>query len=134
MWTSSRDGVRIAFEVVGRGRPLVLLHGFYGDRTTWHQSGHVKALADDDHRLILIAALATALATREDITATLAEASVPVLLLAGDKDPRLLSIRRTAAEIPGATLVELPGCGHLDAFVRTDLTLPNARHFLAEKR
>ncbi|GAA1850017.1 alpha/beta fold hydrolase [Actinomadura bangladeshensis] len=53
MRTISRDGVRIAFEVVGRGRPLVLLHGFYGDRTTWHQSGHVAALADD-HRLVLI--------------------------------------------------------------------------------
>ncbi|GAA1778676.1 alpha/beta fold hydrolase [Actinomadura chokoriensis] len=53
MRTTSHDGVRITFEVVGRGRPLVLLHGFYGDRTTWHQSGHVAALADD-HRLVLI--------------------------------------------------------------------------------
>jgi pimeloyl-ACP methyl ester carboxylesterase len=81
-----------------------------------------------------LAALTGALATREDITGALAEASVPLLLLAGDEDPRLHSIRRTAAEIPAATLAELPGCGHLDAFLRTDLTLPSVRHFLAENR
>lgn len=255
MRTISRDGVRIAFEVVGRGRPLVLLHGFYGDRTTWHQAGHVAALAGD-HRLVLIdarghgesdaphdtdsyridrqvddviavldalgidraalwgasmggtiglhlaarhpsrltaliaggahagavaadpdevaqeaeifrtqgtapfitwlerqgplppwfrttmqgadqhalAALTTALATREDITDTLAETSVPVLLLAGDREPRLPSIRYTAATTLSATLVELPNCSHLDTFLRTDLTLPAVRHFLAENR
>lgn len=255
MRTISRDGVRIVFEVAGRGRPLVLLHGFFGDRTTWHQSGHVEALADD-RQLVLIdarghgesdaphdadryridrqvddviavldalgldraalwgasmggviglnlaarrpsrltaliaggahagpvaadpgevaqeaelfrtqgiapfiswlerqgplppwlrttmqaadphalAALTTALATREDITGTLAETCVPILLLAGDQDPRLPSVRNTAAKIPGATLVELPNCNHLDAFTRTDLTLPSIRHFLAEHR
>ncbi|MEU5992514.1 alpha/beta fold hydrolase [Spirillospora sp. NPDC047418] len=247
--------MRIAFEVIGRGRPLVLLHGFFGDRTTWHHGGHVEALAGD-HRLVLIdarghgesdaphdadsyrigrqvddviavldalgvdraamwgasmggtigihlaarhpsrltaliaggahagavaadpvevaqeaelfrtrgtapfiawlersgplppwfrtvmqaadqdalAALTSALATREDITDMLAAASVPLLLLAGDQDSRLPSIRHTAAEVPGATLVELPNCGHLDAFLRTDLTLPVVRHFLAEIR
>ncbi|CND58958.1 Uncharacterised protein [Mycobacterium tuberculosis] len=59
---------------------------------------------------------------------------MPLLLLAGDRDPRLPSIRRTAAEIPAAAVAELPGCGHLDAFLRTDLTLPGVRQFLAENR
>ncbi|MEW2398182.1 alpha/beta fold hydrolase [Streptomyces sp. NPDC046862] len=53
MQTTSSDGVRIAFETVGSGKPLVLLHGFFGDRTTWRSAGHVDALADS-HRLVLI--------------------------------------------------------------------------------
>lgn len=50
---ASRDGSKIAFETVGRGDPLVLVHGFFGDRTTWRSAGHVEALADG-FRLILI--------------------------------------------------------------------------------
>ncbi|QKW38813.1 alpha/beta fold hydrolase [Actinomadura sp. NAK00032] len=251
MWTAGRDGVRIAFEVVGRGDPLVLLHGFFGDRTTWRLGGHVEALAAS-HRLVLIdarghgesdapfdagsyrierqvddviavldsleidraamwgasmggtiglrllgrhpsrltkliaggahalrasadpeevaretevlrtegtapfvgwlerqgvvpswfrdlvkaadphalAALTTALAEQEEVLDALALTSVPVLLVAGERDARIAAIRRTAAEIPGAELVELPGCGHLDAFVRTDLVLPVVQRFL----
>lgn len=53
MQTTSRDGRRIAFETVGEGHPLVLLHGAFGDRTTWHSGGHVGALAAH-HELILI--------------------------------------------------------------------------------
>lgn len=248
----SRGGVKIAFEVVGQGHPLVLLHGFFGDRTSWHAGGHVQALADD-HQLVLIdsrghgdsdaphdagsyrierqvdeviavldslgldqaaiwgasmggtiglhllachpdrvtaliaggahadqvtadprdveqeadlyrtqgtapfitwmerngplpawlqtairnadplalAALTTALADRASVLDALALTSVPVLLLAGEHDPQLPLIQRTAATIPTATLTELPGCAHLDAFVRTDLTLPTVRQFLA---
>lgn len=252
MRTTSRDGRRIAVETVGEGSPLVLLHGTYGDRSTWHSGGHVEALAAH-HELILIdlrghgesdapydpesyqidrqvddviavldaleidradlwgaslggtiglhllahhphrltrliaggahadrviadpddvaeeaeslrtrgtapiiallerrgalpawlrasiqaadqhalAALTIGLAERDGILDLLARTSVPVLLLAGDRDPRLPLIRRTADRIRGATLVELPGCGHLDAFLRTDLTLPVVRPFLA---
>ncbi|GAA1850008.1 hypothetical protein GCM10009736_15810 [Actinomadura bangladeshensis] len=54
--------------------------------------------------------------------------------LVGDQDPRLPSIRNTAAKIPSATLIELPNCSHLDAFTRTDLTLPTVRHFLAARQ
>ena len=48
-----RAGSRIEYEVTGDGPPLVLLHGIYGDRSTWHAAGHVGALADQ-FRLILI--------------------------------------------------------------------------------
>lgn len=48
-----RAGSRIEYEVTGDGPPLVLLHGFFGDRSTWHAAGHVGALADR-FRLILI--------------------------------------------------------------------------------
>ncbi|TDD79215.1 alpha/beta fold hydrolase [Actinomadura darangshiensis] len=245
------DGVRIAFDTAGQGRPLVLLHGFFGDRSTWRDAGYVDALADQ-YRLICIdarghggsdaprdvgsyridrqvgdviavldalsvdraafwgasmggiigmhllarhperltglvaggahaervkvqpaevereaevfrsqgvepfiaamegrgrlpawmrstmlaadahalAALATALADRDGVLDVLARVPVPLLLLAGDHDPQRAAIQRTAAQIPSATLVELPDCGHLDAFLRTDLTLPVVRPFL----
>ena len=48
-----RAGSRIEYEVTGDGPPLVLLHGFFGDRSTWHAAGHVGALAGQ-FRLILI--------------------------------------------------------------------------------
>jgi len=41
-----RAGTRIEYEATGSGPPLVLLHGFFGDRSTWHAAGHVAALAD----------------------------------------------------------------------------------------
>ena len=53
----------------------------------------------------------------------LARTSVPALLLAGDRDPLLPAIQHTATHIPGGTLIQLPDCGHLDTFVRSDLTL-----------
>ncbi len=252
MRATSPDGLQIAFETTGHGRPLVLLHGFFGDRTTWISGGHAGALAAR-HQLILIdarghgesdaphdpgsyqihrqvddvlavldklgigqaamwgasmggtiglhllarhpsrltgliaggahaghvnvspgdvaqeaelfrtqgtdpfiaqmesagplpawlratmqaadhhalAALTTALASRDSPLDSLARTPVPVLLLAGDRDPQLAAIRKTAARIPNATLAELPGCGHLDAFLRTDLTLPIVQPFLS---
>ena len=255
MRITSSDGLTIGFEAVGRGHPLVLLHGFFGDRTTWQSAGHVDALADD-FRLVLIdarghgeseaphdsgsyaisrqvedvlavldaldidqaamwgasmggiiglhllashperlttlvvggahagpitvepaeaeaeaavfrtqgtapfietlerqgslpawmrtliqaadpnalAALALALDNRDSVLDALASSAVPLLLLAGDRDPRLPAIRETADRVRSATLAELPGCGHLDTFLRTDLTLPVVRAFLSGQK
>jgi pimeloyl-ACP methyl ester carboxylesterase len=246
-----REGRRIAWETVGSGPPLVLLHGSFGDRGTWRSGGHADALAGE-HRLVLIdaighggsdapldpfayrverqvddivavldaegigrtafwgasmggtigfhllarhperltcliaggahpfaagaepaeieqvaalcrengaapfveaaerqstvpgwmrdamlaidpevlAAQTVGLSQREGVAAAVAASGVPVLLLAGDRDDRLPEIRRTAEVAPGASLAELPGCGHLDAFLRLDLTLPVVRPFL----
>ncbi|MER5934222.1 alpha/beta hydrolase [Streptomyces sp. NPDC002054] len=252
MRITSSDGVTIAFETVGCGDPLVLLHGFFGDRTTWHSAGHVDALADG-FRLVLIdarghgdsdaphdagsyaisrqvddvlavldaldidraamwgasmggiiglhllagyperlttlvaggahagpvavvdpaeveqeaeafrtqgtapfierlerqgplpgwmctvmqaadpnalAALTLALDNRGSVLDALASSPVPLLLIAGDRDRQLPAIRQTAARMRSATLVELPDCGHFDAFLRTDLTLPVVQTFL----
>ncbi|MBM9509468.1 alpha/beta fold hydrolase [Actinacidiphila acididurans] len=251
MKTTSRDGLRIAFETEGAGPPLVLLHGFFGDRTTWRSAGHVSALADR-HRLVLIdtlghgesdrphdadsyridrqvddviavldalaidraalwgaslggiiglhllarrperlaglvvggahadrvaadpaetekeaelfrtqgtapfigllerqgtlpdwmrtamaaadpyalAALTTAVDHREGVLDAVEGSSVPVLLLAGERDPQLPAIRHTADRLSRARLAELPDCGHFDTFLRTDLTLPVVRPFL----
>jgi pimeloyl-ACP methyl ester carboxylesterase len=54
---------------------------------------------------------------------------VPTLVL---QDPGLVDLRATADRIPGARLAELPGCGHLDTFTRSDLTLPLVLPFLTE--
>lgn len=52
MFAVSEDGTRIAYEVVGAGRPLVLLHGFTADLTIWRETGYVERLAG--RQLILI--------------------------------------------------------------------------------
>ena len=52
MFVVSEDGTRIAYEVVGTGKPLVLLHGFTADHTIWREMGYVERLAG--RQLILI--------------------------------------------------------------------------------
>lgn len=245
----SGDGVEIGFEVVGDGPPLVLLHGFFGDRSTWHSAGYVAGLGG--RRLILIdgrghgasdaphdpaaydvvrqgddvldvldalglerasvwgssmggivalhllarrperidrlvatgahgdgvsvpdddpavetlrtegvepfigelgdppawmvetmreadppalAALAEALPRRRGVLPRLAEVDNPVLLIAGGEDPGLPDIRRTADVLPDGRLAVLPGCGHFDAFVRSDLALAAAATVLPAVR
>lgn len=49
----SADGVRIAYETVGNGPSIVLLHGLMGSRRSWFDSGYVDALASD-FRLVLV--------------------------------------------------------------------------------
>src|SRR5262245_30151077 len=79
-----------------------------------------------------LAALTIALARRESALPALGRSPVPVLLLAGQHDPQLPAIPRTSAQLRAATLAELPGCGHLGAFLRSDLTPPLVVPFLAE--
>ncbi|MBM2711503.1 alpha/beta fold hydrolase [Mesorhizobium caraganae] len=52
MFVVSEDGTRIAYEVIGTGKPLVLLHGFTADHTIWREVGYVERLAG--RQLILI--------------------------------------------------------------------------------
>jgi pimeloyl-ACP methyl ester carboxylesterase len=44
-------GVRISYDAVGEGRPLVLLHGWCCDRSWWTEPGYVDELRSD-HRLV----------------------------------------------------------------------------------
>ena len=46
-------GVRIGYETVGEGRPLVLLHGWCCDRSWWTEPGYIDELKAD-HRLVII--------------------------------------------------------------------------------
>ena len=47
-----RGGVRIYFEVVGEGPPVVLLHGAAGDRTMWRHAGYVEGLGEFTRMLV----------------------------------------------------------------------------------
>jgi pimeloyl-ACP methyl ester carboxylesterase len=51
---SSNGGIRIHYEVVGSGPPLVLHIGGFGALEDWHDAGYVAALRDA-YRLVLIA-------------------------------------------------------------------------------
>ena len=75
-----------------------------------------------------------ALDNRDSVLDALSSSAVPLLLLAGDRDPRLPAIRETADRIRSATFAELPSCGHLGTFLRTDLTLPLVRAFLTGQK
>jgi pimeloyl-ACP methyl ester carboxylesterase len=47
------NGVTIRYDVVGQGRPLMLLHGWCCDRSWWTEPGYVGELSSD-HRLVLV--------------------------------------------------------------------------------
>ena len=47
----TNGGVRISYDVVGEGRPLMLLHGWCCDRSWWTEPGYVDELRSD-HRLV----------------------------------------------------------------------------------
>jgi pimeloyl-ACP methyl ester carboxylesterase len=48
-----RDGLELAYRDLGRGRPLVLLHGFTSTSAVWVHSGLAATLAERGHRVIL---------------------------------------------------------------------------------
>lgn len=48
------DGVSIAFEDLGHGEPLVLLHGITENRESWHEAGYVEQFLQRGRRLILV--------------------------------------------------------------------------------
>jgi pimeloyl-ACP methyl ester carboxylesterase len=50
---SGRDGVRLAYQEVGEGRPVVLLHGITGDVTSWLRRGHAEQIAASGYRVIM---------------------------------------------------------------------------------
>jgi pimeloyl-ACP methyl ester carboxylesterase len=49
----SNHGVSITYHVAGEGRPLVLLHGLWCDRSWWTEPGYVDDL-EGDHRTVNI--------------------------------------------------------------------------------
>ncbi|MEZ4571551.1 MAG: alpha/beta fold hydrolase [Thermomicrobiales bacterium] len=55
--TNPEDKVRIYYQDIGDGRPLVLLHGLSQSGDTWHRFGYVEAL-EDEHRLLIVDARA----------------------------------------------------------------------------
>ena len=50
---ATSDGVKIHYEVEGRGEPLALYHGLTGSGERWRDTGYTRGLGDS-HRLILV--------------------------------------------------------------------------------
>ena len=74
-------------------------------------------------------ALAAAAQDRPSMEDALPGLTLPCLLYAGDKDPYFPKAQASARLIPGATFVPLPGLGHAEAFIRSDLVLPHFERF-----
>jgi pimeloyl-ACP methyl ester carboxylesterase len=55
---------------------------------------------------------------------------LPCLLYAGENDPVCAENKECAAIMPNVTLFFLPGLGHADTFLRSDLVLPHLTQFL----
>ena len=53
MTFADNAGVRIYYEVVGAGRPLVLHHGYSDSLTTWNELGYVSAFAERRQVIVL---------------------------------------------------------------------------------
>ena len=48
------DGVELAWHVIGEGRPIVLIHGYFSNAfTNWIRYGHAARLADAGFRVIM---------------------------------------------------------------------------------
>lgn len=55
LFTHSPDGLRIAYEIVGEGAPVLLVHGFASSRAqNWRATGWYKALTDPGFRVIAL--------------------------------------------------------------------------------
>lgn len=53
-FTAARGNVRIGFDVIGRGAPVMLLHDFGENSGFWYESGYVKACLARGRQVILL--------------------------------------------------------------------------------
>jgi pimeloyl-ACP methyl ester carboxylesterase len=54
-FAAAADGVRIAYEVVGEGRPIILAHGFASDRKqNWKDVGWYETLTSAGYRVVAL--------------------------------------------------------------------------------
>jgi pimeloyl-ACP methyl ester carboxylesterase len=60
--------------------------------------------------------------------------NLPSLIFAGEADPWCSKAKKCAELMPGATFFSLPGMGHTEAIMRSDLVLPHIKTFLTELR
>ena len=55
---------------------------------------------------------------------------MPCCLYAGEQDPVHSAVKASSQQIPRVTFVSLPGLTHVEAFMRSDLVLPEVIKFL----
>lgn len=68
---------------------------------------------------------------RPSMEHTLPAIALPCLLYCGDGDSRHAAVERCAAALPSGRFVSLPGIGHFEGMMRSDLVLPHVMPFLA---
>lgn len=69
---------------------------------------------------------------RESIAEALSTMSMPCLLFAGEREPRLSQIQSCVQQLPQGTFFMIPGCDHIGAWARSDVVLPHVTTFLAQ--
>jgi pimeloyl-ACP methyl ester carboxylesterase len=62
--------------------------------------------------------------------AILPRMTMPCLVFAGEAAPEYPANKEFVARMPNATFFSLPGLGHAEAFIRSDLVLPHVTEFL----
>lgn len=67
---------------------------------------------------------------RDSLEPALAGFRLPCLLLCGDRDEAYAEARRSAAAIPGASFLTLPGLDHGQTIARSDLVIPAILDFI----
>lgn len=65
-----------------------------------------------------------------DVSGVLQRMTMPVLLYAGEHDPRHALAQKAAARLSQARLLTVPGADHFQTHFRTDVILPAVRSFL----
>jgi pimeloyl-ACP methyl ester carboxylesterase len=74
---------------------------------------------------------ASTLNERPSLETSLGAIQLPVLIYCGDRDAPYEAARKAAEAMPNATFVSVPGLGHVEVIVNSDLVLPHVRGFLA---
>lgn len=126
-WAAGADEM-IALLRQGMAATLERWEGWLG---RWPEPLRSRTLANDTE------ALAARFATAHwdpGYRARLGDIAHPALIYRAWGDPAASRAADTAALMPNAQYLELPGLTHLTAFVRSDLVLPVVRPFLANQR
>ena len=77
-----------------------------------------------------LAACSIAIGEAPSLAGALLDSALPALVYAGDRDMYYMEAKRAAAGIPSVTFVPLPGLGHIEAEMRSDVVLPHVWAFL----
>lgn len=91
----------------------------------------VQMLIRANDLLALAAAAQQARPSQEDLLARMTQ---PCLLFCGDADARHAAVQRTAALLPRAQFVSLPGVTHFGGLMQSALVLPPVLAFLSRQR
>src|SRR5438445_573109 len=112
MAQATLNGIEIDYAVSGRGRPVILSHGYGATGRMW--DGQRRTLGHHTSGQGLAHAARGMLAQQDSwVIDGLASIRVPTLVIVGDQDtPFLAPCEYMAKKIPGARLEVIAGAGH----------------------